>query len=66
MTEKNAKANEMQGSQAQTKDSLDLPVEVQIMLGERLRVVYGELLAEPLPDKFSHLLEQLARGDKEE
>jgi hypothetical protein len=40
--------------------------ELQAMIGHRLRARYAEVLAEPIPDKFLKLLEQLDRGDEEE
>ncbi|HUG61012.1 MAG TPA: NepR family anti-sigma factor [Methylomirabilota bacterium] len=33
--------------------------EMQAMIGHRLRARYAEILAEPIPDKFLSLLEQL-------
>jgi hypothetical protein len=40
-----------------------LPPEVQNQINAQLRQVYGKLLAEPLPDKFSRLLDQLSKQD---
>ncbi len=34
-------------------------------LGRQLRAVYSELIHEPMPDKFSRLLEELAASQKE-
>jgi Anti-sigma factor NepR len=36
---------------------------VQEEIGRRLRAVYGKIAAEPLPEKFSKLLEELAKSD---
>ena len=33
--------------------------ELQALIGTRLRARYAEILAEPIPDKFLNLLEQL-------
>lgn len=36
-----------------------LPPELQGFLGKQLRAVYGELVHEPIPDKFLKLLQDL-------
>lgn len=41
-----------------------LPREAQGRIGQQLRRVYGEILAEPLPDKFSQLLGELAKAER--
>ena len=41
-----------------------LPPEIQGEIGRQLRQVYGKLLAEPLPDRFSDLLAQLSRTEE--
>jgi hypothetical protein len=38
-----------------------LPAIVQEEIGRRLRATYGKLAAEPLPDKFVELLQQLSK-----
>jgi Anti-sigma factor NepR len=43
-----------------------LPPEVQGQIGKQLRQVYGQLLSEPLPDKFSKLLEQLGKPERDQ
>jgi hypothetical protein len=43
-----------------------LPREAQGRIGQHLRRVYGEILSEPLPDKFSQLLENLAKTERPE
>jgi hypothetical protein len=40
-----------------------LPPEALGRIGQQLREVYGELLAEQLPDKFIKLLENLAKAE---
>lgn len=45
-------------------DTEPLPVELQIALGAKLRDVYGRLVQEPLPDRFTKLLEQLSKSSK--
>jgi hypothetical protein len=37
--------------------------DVQTHLGRKLRAVYGEMVQEPVPDKFLSLLEQLAKTE---
>jgi hypothetical protein len=39
---------------------------VQEEIGRRLRAVYGVIAAEPLPEKFARLLEELAKSDADE
>ena len=41
-----------------------LPPMVQDDIGRRLRGLYGKLAAEPLPDRFTKLLDQLAKSEK--
>jgi hypothetical protein len=54
-------------SQGSSKDDhVVLPVEAQGRIGQHLRRVYGEILAEPLPDKFSKLLSELAKAERKE
>lgn len=40
-----------------TQESADL-------IGRQLRKVYGDLVAEPLPDRFADLLNKLSAADK--
>lgn len=48
------------------KPHIVLPREAQGRIGQHLRRVYGEILSEPLPDKFSQLLESLAKTERSE
>lgn len=41
-----------------------LPSEAQGLIGHQLRQEYKRLLSEPLPDKFSKLLEDLAKSER--
>jgi hypothetical protein len=41
-----------------------LPVEAQGLIGHQLRQEYKRLLSEPLPDKFSKLLDDLAKSER--
>lgn len=59
--------NEAEQSKDGNKSGLagaTLPTEIRGELGRQLRQVYGEMLAEPLPDKFSQLLNDLAKSEK--
>lgn len=40
-----------------------LPPEAQSAIGRQLRQVYGQMLSEPLPDKFAKLLEELSKSE---
>jgi hypothetical protein len=40
-----------------------MPQEIQGQIGKQLRQIYGKMLAEPLPDKFSKLLADLAKAE---
>jgi hypothetical protein len=41
-----------------------LPAEAQGLIGHQLRQEYKRLLSEPLPDKFSKLLDDLAKSER--
>ncbi len=40
-----------------------IPAEARGLIGHQLREEYRRLLAEPLPDKFTKLLDQLAQSE---
>lgn len=40
-----------------------LPAELQGQIGNRLREAYDELVREPVPDRFSQLLDQLKAAE---
>ena len=42
-----------------------LPPEAQGLIGHQLREEYRRLLAEPLPDKFTKLLDELAQSERQ-
>jgi hypothetical protein len=44
-----------------TTAAIPMEREMQALIGHRLRARYTELMAEPIPDKFMDLLEQLDR-----
>lgn len=48
----------------ETEPAGGLPSMVQDDIGRRLRGLYGQLAAEPLPDRFTKLLDQLAKSEK--
>lgn len=50
----------------QKEDHVVLPREAQGRIGQHLRRIYGEILAEPLPDKLSKLLDELAKSERSE
>lgn len=57
---------EEQASSADTKSAGSehvLPRELQGAIGKQLKHVYGQLLAEPLPDKFTELLASLGKTE---
>lgn len=71
MADKQRQSEKMQSDRASDTSSighgmssnLPLPPEIQGEIGKKLRQVYGQLLAEPLPGKFQNLLEQLRKSD---
>lgn len=50
----------------QNEEHVVLPREAQGRIGQHLRRIYGEILAEPLPDKLSKLLDELAKSERSE
>lgn len=40
-----------------------MPRELQGAIGKQLKHVYGQMLAEPLPDKFNQLLASLSKSE---
>lgn len=46
-----------------TTPEAGLPAEARGLIGHQLREEYRRVLAEPLPDKFSKLLDELAQSD---
>jgi Anti-sigma factor NepR len=68
MTDKKRQPEHMQTDQQPAEAALGgmsadnvFPLELQGAIGKQLKQVYGQMLAEPLPDKFSKLLEQLGK-----
>jgi hypothetical protein len=43
--------------------SVPLSKELQNHIGSKLRAVYGQLVQEPVPERFSELLKQLSKTD---
>jgi hypothetical protein len=39
--------------------------EIQARIGDKLRAMYDELLEQPVPDRFTDLLDRLGQGGKE-
>ncbi|MFN3746423.1 MAG: NepR family anti-sigma factor [Hyphomicrobiaceae bacterium] len=50
---------------SQTVPETGLPAEARGLIGHQLREAYRRVLAEPLPDKFTKLLEELARSESQ-
>lgn len=48
------------GADGEHRPSPPLPPEARDVIGEKLRGLYGSLVAEPLPDRFTRLLDELA------
>lgn len=47
-----------------TEADVVLPTEAQGLIGHQLRQEYKRLLSEPLPDKFTKLLDDLAKSER--
>lgn len=58
-----AKTTVMSTSSAPDSDVV-LPTEARGLIGHQLRQEYRRLLSEPLPDKFTKLLDDLARSEQ--
>jgi hypothetical protein len=56
--------NHATGSAEPDPNAPVLSAEIQRALGSKIRAAYGELVREPLPDKFKKLLEELAQSEK--
>lgn len=50
-------------SKGQDEADLHLPPEARGLIGHQLRQEYRRVLSEPLPKKFTTLLEELAKSD---
>lgn len=48
---------------ARAADAPPLPAEAQDRIGRHLQQIYGQLLSEPMPDKFAKLLSDLAKSE---
>jgi len=58
--EANATVTDQSPHNAPQEADIALPTEAQGLIGHQLRQEYKRLLSEPLPDKFTKLLEDLA------
>ena len=58
--EANATVTDSSPHNAPQEADVVLPTEAQGLIGHQLRQEYKRLLSEPLPDKFSKLLDELA------
>lgn len=60
-----APAGEGDGSSGdELKSSNPLPPEARDVIGEKLRSLYGSLVAVPLPERFTRLLDELAAKER--
>lgn len=50
-------------SEAGKEQGVALPAEAQGQIGKQLRKLYGEMLSEPMPDKFAELLARLSKSE---
>ncbi|MGZ3410525.1 MAG: NepR family anti-sigma factor [Xanthobacteraceae bacterium] len=50
--------------QSKRNKSVPLSKELQEHLGGKLRAAYGQLVQEPVPDRFTQLLKQLSDAEK--
>ena len=57
--------NERDDSKAVQLETPNLSPSLQGHLGRQLRAAYSELIDEPIPDRFSKLLEELASTQSE-
>lgn len=55
--------NQSSAPQADADKGVVLPPEAQGQIGKQLRQVYGEMLSEPMPDKFAELLARLSKSE---
>lgn len=53
------------GSGGSAEPEAGLTPEAQSQIGRQLRKAYQELLEEPLPDRFSKLLQELAKRERD-
>ena len=50
-------------SDAGKEQGVVLPPEAQGQIGKQLRKLYGDMLSEPMPDKFAELLARLSKSE---
>lgn len=53
------------GAVKDANSSPPLPPEARDVIGEKLRGLYGSLVAEPLPTRFTRLLDELAAKESQ-
>ena len=64
MTEKDSKRTEPGAGAVGHEAIAPLHKDVHDEIGRQLRKVYGGVLAEPLPEKFRKLLDELAKSER--
>jgi hypothetical protein len=59
-------SRERSPGQRQTKRTQSVPLtkELQEHIGGKLRAAYGQLMQEPVPDRFTQLLKQLGEAEQ--
>ena len=55
--------NQGSAPQADKEQVVPLPPEAQGQIAKQLRQVYGQILSEPMPDKFAELLARLSKSE---
>ncbi len=62
--EKTEMDKRVQSHELEVSGEQSLPPEVQASIGRQLKRAYADIVAEPLPDRFSKLLDELAQANK--
>jgi hypothetical protein len=55
----------LEGASDSTRAEPGIPDELRGAIGKQLRQVYSQMLSEPLPDKFTQLLDSLGKTRNE-
>lgn len=56
--------NQMEADVENTIDTPALPKSAEAEIASELKRLYGQMLAEPMPDRFAGLLAQLSKTDR--
>ena len=63
VTDRNTRSTSNPAGDNRGGKEIPLPPEAHGRIAAQLREVYGQMLAEPMPDKFAQLLDKLAQSD---